>query len=108
MLEHARELSKQRRAVYIVVANENHAEMLRRELGDEPHGIKVETEESLGNLDWQTMTMRNAHPHCVLLVDHYAIESRFGRVLEMLTRYDVANGELSDRTPKTNNDRTAT
>lgn len=94
MLEHARELSKQRRAVYIVAANEQHADMLRRELGDEPHGIEVETEESIGNLDWQTMTMRGAHPNCVLLVDHYAIESRFGRMLEMLTRYDSANNRI--------------
>lgn len=91
MLDHARELSKQQRAVYIVAANERHAVMLRKQLGDEPHGIKVETEDSLGNLDWETLTMRWAHPNCVLLVDHYAIESRFGRALEMLTRYDVDN-----------------
>ena len=89
MLEHARELSDHRRAVYVVAANERHAAQLRKQLGDEPHGIKVETEDSLGNLDWQTMTMRNAHPNCVLLVDHYVIESHFGRVIEMLTRYDV-------------------
>lgn len=89
MLKHARELAKQRRAVYVVAANENHAAMLRKQLGDEPNGIKVETEQSLGNLDWQTMTLRSAHPNCVLLVDHYAIESRFGRLLEMLARYDL-------------------
>lgn len=96
MLEHARELSNQRRAVYIVAANEQHADMLRKQLGDEPHGIKVETESSLGNLDWETLTLRGAHPNCAVLVDHYAIESRFGRVLEMLTRYDVANVKSSE------------
>ncbi len=91
MLEHARELSKQRRAVYIVAANEQHADLLRQKLGDEPHGIKVETENSIGTLDWQTLTLRNAHRNCVVLVDHYAIESRFAPLLEMVTRYDVAN-----------------
>lgn len=95
MLKHARELSKQLRAVYIVAANEQHAALLRRELGDEPHGIEVETESSLGNLDWQTLTLRGAHHNCVVLVDHYAIESKFSRLLEMLTRYDVSNQEVT-------------
>ena len=90
MIKHARELSKQHRAVYIVAANEQHAERIRRELGDEHHGIKVETEDSLGNLDWKTLTLRGAHPNCSVLVDHYAIEIKFSRLLEMLTCYDVA------------------
>lgn len=96
MIAHARELAKQQKAVYIVAANEQHADTMRKQLGYEPHGIKVETEGSLNNLDWKTMTLRGAHPNCAILVDHYTIESRFGRMLEMLARYDVANQDLPE------------
>jgi len=90
MLEEAKALSTQGRAVYVVAANQHHAKQLACSLGKEWNGqIKIETEGSLGNLDWETLTLRGAHPNCVVLIDHYAIESRFARVLEMLHRYDA-------------------
>lgn len=88
MLKHALQLSEQRRAVYIVTDNERHAKMLRDQLGDAAHGIKVETPDGLGTLDWMTLKLRGAHPNCVVLVDHYAIESRFARLWEMMHAYD--------------------
>jgi hypothetical protein len=88
MLKHALKLSKNGRAVYIIADNERHAAMLREELGDGNHGIKVETPESLDNFDWMTLTLRNSHPNCIVLVDHYAIERRFTRIWQMMHAFD--------------------
>lgn len=87
MLEDARRLSREGRAVYVIAANGQHAATLRGELNDK--SISVETVHTLGNFDWVTMSLRGAHPNCCVLVDHYAIESRFSLMLEMLKRYDV-------------------
>jgi hypothetical protein len=89
MLEHAKKLDREGRAVYVVVANMNEILRVERLLGADIGGIKVETETSLGNLDWQTMRMLGAHPNCVVLVDHFVIESRFAKALAMLHAYDL-------------------
>ena len=39
-------------------------------------------------LEWETLRMLNAHRSCVVLVDHWAIETRFAPMLEMLHRFD--------------------
>lgn len=95
MLNEAIALSAQGRAVYIVAAHAAHAvalrRLLRREIGDRSD-IKVETPDDLGNFCWETLSLRGAHPNCVVLVDHWTIESRFGRLLEMLHRYDPPTG----------------
>jgi len=49
------------------------------------------------------MRLIGAHPNCVVLVDHHAIEDRFARVLEMLHAYDEpsaqeSNAEISNAT----------
>ena len=97
MLDEAKRLSQSGRAVYIVAANKHHADQLRYliDADGEYMGagykipIHVETESSVGNLDWDTMSLRGAHPNCIVLVDHHTIESRFKRVLDMLHRYDA-------------------
>lgn len=87
MLREARALASAGRAVYVVAASEMHAEQIREMLGD-PR-IHVEHPGSgCSSLDWMTMRLRGAHPNCVVLADHWAIESRFGAALEMLHRYD--------------------
>lgn len=90
MLSEARKLAEQGKAVYVVAATEQHALQLEFEAGEEATklGIKFETIGSLRNLDFETLTLRGAHPNCVVLVDHYAIECRFSRVLEMLHKFD--------------------
>ncbi len=88
MMKEARQLSSQGKAVYIIAANERDAVRLRRELGNEPHGIKVETAGSLDNFDWQSLRLLGAHPNCVVLVDHYAIEIKFAKILAELKRYE--------------------
>lgn len=91
MLDEAMEQAKNGRAVYVVAANHAHRQMLERIGGEEAHklGIKFETAHSMGNFDWRTMRLAGAHPNCVVLADHYAIEAEFAVMLEMLHRYDL-------------------
>jgi hypothetical protein len=94
MIAHAFELSEQGRAVYIIAANTRHAKDLQARVSlygiRVTHGIKIETPESVrSTFDWQALTLIGAHPNCVVLVDHYAIESHFEHVLQMWTRYDL-------------------
>ena len=89
MLAHAKELSTEGRAVYIVADNRRDAQKIEILLGDGDHGVKVETPESLGGLDWSNLTLRGAHPNCVVLVDHHTIEDKFSAVLKMLHNYDA-------------------
>lgn len=100
MLEHAKQLAAQGKAVYVIAANKQHADQLAVALGGERmgvdigDGIKVETPESCSNFDWHTMSLRGAHPNCVVLVDHFAIERRFSRILEALHAYDLPASAL--------------
>lgn len=92
MLEHAAELARQGRAVYVVF-NMPAGPALREKYPD----ISFETQASLGpSLDLEHLRLRGAHPNCVLLVDHYVIERRFGRLFEMMTAYDVGAAALDD------------
>lgn len=90
MIKDALGLAGNGRAVYIIAATERHKHDIES-LGGEALsllGIKVETPDSLGNFDWNTMRLTGAHPNCVVLVDHHAIEVRFATMLDMLHRYD--------------------
>ncbi len=86
MVQHAVELAKQGRAVYVVMANDHQAQEFQKIIPTQS-GIKFETH--LSNLDWETMRLLGAHPNCVVLVDHYVIERRFSAMLEMLHAYDL-------------------
>lgn len=90
MLADAFEQARKGRAVYVVAANVRHAHHLEDMAGSvaKELGIKFETPETLGNFDWRTMSLKNAHPNCVAIVDHYAIECEYSALLEMLHRYD--------------------
>ena len=90
MLADAKSKATEGRAVYVIAANEAERRRMQQALGqDAPSlGIKVETPGSLGNFDWRSMRLKGAHPNCVVLVDHFAIEQQFAAVLEMLHRYD--------------------
>jgi len=94
MLEEAIKQAEAGRAVYVVGAKANHVWALEEAVKDicgksaSSLGIKFETAHTVGNFDWKTLTLRGAHPNCVVLVDHYAIEAEFARMLEMLHRFD--------------------
>lgn len=87
LLQEAKRLKQEGRAVYIIAATQRHAQELQRCLPPGT-GIKVETPGSCGNFDWETLTLRGAHPNCVTLVDHYAIEHHQGHLLQAWTRFD--------------------
>lgn len=90
MLLEAIAKAREGRAVYVVAANESEARRMRNLLGPEGQllGIKVETSSELTNLDWFSMRLKGAHPKCIVLADHFAIELHFAPILNMLHRYD--------------------
>jgi len=94
MLEEAKKLALLGRAVYIIAVDEQERRRIALLLGNEsPYnnkfGIKVETTASLGNFDWNNLSLQGAHYNCTVLVDHYAIEKHIGEaLLTELTRYD--------------------
>ena len=89
LLEEAKHLAMAGRAVYVMAANEQHRRTLLAEFPDAARlGIKVETPDSLPNFDWRRLHSLGAHPNCVFLVDHFAIESQFPAMIDMLRRYE--------------------
>lgn len=92
MLAHAKKLAlEDHRAVYVIADNDRDRRRLEMECfqhGEPNLGIKFETPETLLDFSFKTMTIPNAHPNCVFLVDHRTIEDRFARVLKMLHAYD--------------------
>lgn len=102
MLNEALKISAQGNAVYVVGDSAHHAIRLRHQfIGMNPpqgHGIKFENANQLPELDWQTLQLRGAHPNCIVLVDHYAIERRYAHVLEMLCRFDQPETEPGTET----------
>ncbi len=91
MLDDAVRYAKEGRAVYVMVARHSHKLDIVASRGDELDrlGIKVEVPGSSMLFDWRTMRVPGSHSNCVFLVDHWAIEQKFGRILEMLHRYDA-------------------
>lgn len=91
MLEEAIRQDKQGRAVYVMAATHFQADWIKRKLLDmtkgKPGGIKVEHPRSM-NFDWDRMLMPGAHANCVILVDHFAIEDRFSKIIDALHRFD--------------------
>lgn len=93
MLLHAKELAESGKAVYVVAANSLHAKQLdemAKKLGV-PQSVKIERNGEAMPLDWRTLRTHGMHDNCEVLVDHFAIESEFDRLLEMLHRYDQAD-----------------
>lgn len=93
LIEEALRLSAEGKAVYVVCDSPAHVNVMSNMLAamnpPRQHGIKFENANLFPELNWQTMSLtKNAHPKCVVLVDHWAIERRYGRILEMLTRFD--------------------
>ena len=79
-------------AVYVIAANRREQGRLIVLLQDMTNdldalGIKVETPMSV-DLDWDSFTLRGAHPNCRVLVDHFTIEHWFSTLLSQLHRYD--------------------
>jgi hypothetical protein len=86
MLQEAKRLADEGRAVYVIAASKAQADTLEAMSGYDQR-IKFEPC-APSNFDWEQMKLKGAHPQCVTLVDHYAIEWRFERILEMLYRFE--------------------
>jgi hypothetical protein len=100
MLESARLVAQEGRGVYVIAAHQRHADELRHMLGSDAGRIKVETAHGIGHrLDWTTMTLRGHLRDCVVLVDHYTIESLFGAILSEWVRYEQDSTDTKDRKP---------
>lgn len=92
VIEDAIRLAREGRAVYVLGADYGHAKVLQRIIDKRAgkyHGIKCESPGGLGTqYNWDTGRLEGAHPNCVVLIDHHAIERRYAGVIEMLHRYD--------------------
>lgn len=91
MVQEAERLAKTGRAVYLVFATPGHAYQELQKFGADKAvnlGVSFEHLGGLNTLDLAQMRLVGAHSNCVVLVDHHAIELRFGPVLEMLHRFD--------------------
>lgn len=95
MLKEAFELCQSGRAVYVLCVNAQHAKELKdiymKRFNRLDSSVKFESINDLSNFDYESMRLKGAHPNCVVLVDHYAIEYHFKNLLEMLHRYDEVN-----------------
>ena len=97
MLEEAKRLTREGRAVYVIAANKNEQLRIAKLLGNEnPYnnefGIKIETPDTPGNFNWETLSLIGAHPRCAVLVDHFAIEKHIGyRLLNELHKFDLTH-----------------
>lgn len=96
MLEHAVELSKEGKTIYLIMASEREAKRARRQLngmiGRASHGIKagtLDTLEILGDFSLKEMRFYRPRPNIEVLVDHFIIELEYAKLLEMLQRYDA-------------------
>lgn len=90
MLEHAIWLAGQGRAVYVAVGSKFQGKALEAQRGIKAAwstSIKIEPYHDL-DINWETMTLRGAHKNCVLLIDHFVIEKKFFRMLQMQEQYD--------------------
>jgi hypothetical protein len=89
MMEAAIEAASMGRAVYVIVDSKEQGYALTRQYPNTLNlGIKFETFASLLNFDPVTMTLKGAHPHCVVFADHFAIEARYSKLMDELVRYD--------------------
>jgi hypothetical protein len=100
MLDAARLVAQKGREVYVIAASLSHADALRRMLGSDAKGIKVECADGIGaKLDWATMKLRGHLVHHVVFVDHYTIESRFAPILGEWMRFDQESIDTKERNP---------
>ena len=93
MMQKAIELAKAGRAVYVMFLTQCEIDSVKSQFNIKPElGIKLETPSSLPNFDWETLTLKGAHPNCIVLVDHHVIESKWHmpqNVEKVLTMFDI-------------------
>lgn len=86
MVQEALRLEEEGKAVYVVVAS--HQKQAIKDMLPEGSSVKIETNDTLSNFDWDTMRLRGVWVACETLVDHFLIERRYHKILEMYHRFD--------------------
>ena len=73
MLAAAASYAAQGRAVYVYAHHQTYVEMLKRQFGSQYPSVSIEVLPKIW--DWSSMRPNHlAHPNCVFLVDHNAVE----------------------------------
>ena len=106
MLDKAIELARADRYVIVYAQDENYASIFQRtvqlKLTDDElkrrggagkvycgsKGSISFVSVNCSSFDWRTMRQRGAHPSCVTMVDHRAIEVNFAQILKMYHMFD--------------------
>lgn len=90
MIEEAKKLAKEGKQVYVIVNDPREGKALK-----ERHKIPADawvvftTFEDVPGYDYRRGVVPNSNPDRVaVLVDHYAIEMRFGAMMRLMHRYD--------------------
>jgi len=116
MLLEAVKLAKQGKTVYLVADSSMQVKYLEARLPidirqsttyDGSYGVTMSIGEgrikiisaNLGHIDWDELTVMGADLQAVAFVDHFAIESRFRKLLEMYHRFDLEVADEAE-TPK--------
>jgi hypothetical protein len=99
MLKEAVKLTTEGQRVYVLAAHESHRRALIWELRRiSPSALSTAaltfvTPRS-ADFDWRDLTIRGVDPRTTtILIDHYAIEHRFPRLIEMYRRFDLGQTE---------------
>ena len=87
MLEDAIKHSNEGKTVCVITANHRERERISELLKDHPE-IKVDTPYSRMLFNWNTLTYEGMNSDDKFLIDHFAIEDKFSKILDMLHKYD--------------------
>jgi len=99
MLESAISQARNDKYVLVICRDNLHREHLIERVLKEPDSRRAGQEKIYigkgsisvvlpNNFDWREMRRNGSHLSCVVLADHYTIESEFSKMLEMLHRFD--------------------
>ena len=97
MLMDAIQQAKNGHDVCVVAANLEHAGILRQMYCDmvpeeDVTLVKFASVAMIENFDWDTLRIKG-EPNSKILLDHYTVEAKFEKLLEMYHRYDVDRHE---------------
>ncbi len=94
LIEKAKHFDSIGKTVYVVSANKDHTILLKSAFRSHP-GIRVESIDSIGYINWGTLRVHGAYPNCEFLFDHYALETYFEAVNAARHRFDTT-AEIQD------------
>ena len=90
LIEEALRCESAGNAVIIVTESSAGADFIKKRIKDIRKDSKIEvcTPYDKSGFDWRTMSFFGTHPETVVLIDHYTIEVKFHKILEILHRFD--------------------